>query len=1283
MGMMSQGMRRGLFISLAAVVLVVHATGEVSVLSEWDTEPSYAKNPFASPKETRLDTGTFANWKKSQSSHLKEKNPIKAAARKRVMEMEASEAKERSEVEHKAADGELDMGKMHIARDAHQIHKKLGAKRLKALRSASTMAGGTLVSEELLTGEVEELEDRANQALGPIAFIQEEETTYPWTISQSEMRKRSANLQRQQKVRAQQEARERSHTPALSEHTYDADVPARLQKELAEFDRQNELDHPEIALKAKEARRREANDATVDYNHYSSLGETHSLQRSGVQHRQAVSEFDRMVASEEHARHTKPVQHGMWDSPAPARPVHAAAAAAADPRWGNSFSGWGDENTQNPTSKYDYLHTPLAPHFSTMSLLETAESSGNTAGNQAQVKATARARTQNKARARAKRGKLDMISQIAMRMKAREHHRADSVLQRMRKKLHHKIKNTPASDAMMMKAQKIWTKMMQKRVTDEKKEMDKEKPSSLAEQRSELTKVIGDDMKRERDAEAKAKKPVEKPSFHEVRELQLSKRLKEQAVKQLALAKTEKDKAATTELEKSNDDGGSILELFKKGGEAQKSAQEALKHKDTAQTRTAAAVAQATQFLKVAQEKGSEVTLGESKDDSSMAELFKKKNTDKHAAPTHVGHQLDKSQKAALEMQKANLEIQKRKKATQGHKTVEVGSISDLFGKKGTKAVEGTKFDTQVKAAIAMQESTKKQQKERAAQAETAEDATGKTMADLFASKAKPKTDTSLGETDELRQAKASLKATLNRKNLKTHANDIEDAANEFDAAVEREGTEQARENARNQESVEIQRQMTAAMRQRTASLVETNAAVMTTEEEAQKTKALFRKKQVHFPEKDDMVSIGGFSIPAAQARMFNKQIELQTKLEEGMEKALKERSTDAAQTDEGDDDDNQSNPWKMPTISQSQARAMYERREKYAAQRKGQPAHRKKIITLRQSKEIAAKKESPRDRLFSLFGQRPPEAAEKADRFASQPRAHLKHKKAVSEFDKMVAAEEHDKGSETVQSDEDSSSELIPGVTVAPKDSSEGDDSAMKDGEPVGFDTLDLAGRLATLPQTAETSEKEEDMPASQKKAVGNAYERQMASAFESFLKKKQEEYFKKAADGDVNDTDFYKNMVHHFTSSVKTNLGVDDHDSVAQRATELVQQSAGSTPDKPEKTKPEKTVQSPKLAPPPPHPTHIGDPDKLQVKDTPAAEVAPQLQVVDEHSLGEAKSTNTKPANTKSAGDTKRADDAKPAADTKPADVRAIEDAIARLNPEQRQKLILDRLASLAGTD
>jgi hypothetical protein len=79
---------------------------------------------------------------------------------------------------------------------------------------------------------------------------------YPWTISQHEAQRRVKRLHSIRRQIDRDKARERAHTPELTDKYRDPAVAGRLQAELAAFDKQNEKEHPELARARERAEKK-------------------------------------------------------------------------------------------------------------------------------------------------------------------------------------------------------------------------------------------------------------------------------------------------------------------------------------------------------------------------------------------------------------------------------------------------------------------------------------------------------------------------------------------------------------------------------------------------------------------------------------------------------------------------------------------------------------------------------------------------------------------------------------------------------------------------------------------------------------------------------------------------------------------------------------------------------------------------------------------------------------------------------------------------------------------
>lgn len=151
----------------------------------------------------------------------------KSWAHDAVHELEASELQ--SDREARFADGATDnIGHVNVAHLA-------AANRLHESPAAQEASAGLAVSQLLnrLEGD-------------PLVMAQTGEGRYPFTISQEQARHRYTRLDRQNEQKAEDEARERSHTPALTDKYADPSAGRRLKDELAQFDKENEREHPEL-----------------------------------------------------------------------------------------------------------------------------------------------------------------------------------------------------------------------------------------------------------------------------------------------------------------------------------------------------------------------------------------------------------------------------------------------------------------------------------------------------------------------------------------------------------------------------------------------------------------------------------------------------------------------------------------------------------------------------------------------------------------------------------------------------------------------------------------------------------------------------------------------------------------------------------------------------------------------------------------------------------------------------------------------------------------------------
>lgn len=148
---------------------------------------------------------------------------------------------------------------------AHDAVHELEASELQSDRAASFADGATdntghvdvahLAAQSRLHESPAALEASAGLAVSqllnqlegdPLVMAQTGEGGYPFTISQDQARHRYVRLDKQNEQKAEDEARERSHTPALTDKYNDPSAGRRLEDELAQFDKENERQHPEL-----------------------------------------------------------------------------------------------------------------------------------------------------------------------------------------------------------------------------------------------------------------------------------------------------------------------------------------------------------------------------------------------------------------------------------------------------------------------------------------------------------------------------------------------------------------------------------------------------------------------------------------------------------------------------------------------------------------------------------------------------------------------------------------------------------------------------------------------------------------------------------------------------------------------------------------------------------------------------------------------------------------------------------------------------------------------------
>merc|ERR1711907_276526 len=292
-----------------------------------------------------------------------------------------------------------------------------------------------------------------------------------------------------------------------------------------------------------------------------------------------------------------------------------------------------------------------------------------------------------------------------------------------------------------------------------------------------------------------------------------------------------------------------------------------------------------------------------------------------------------------------------------------------------------------------------------------------------------------------------------------------------------------------------------------------------------------------------------------------------------------------------------------------------------------------------------------PPKALYAIFGQTAPPPPPKIDK------SKLSHQKAVSAFDEAVKEESNQEAAghledHATKDDESyglednpapakhSGPDLIPGVTVAP--------------------TSQVAERSETLMQVQTKSHPQ--------KEIKPNIEEQMTRSFDSFLQKKQQEYFAKAKSGVLPPGDsFFNNMVKTFTSSIQDDSG----SSASPAPVSLLQKTAS------DKSSPKKAVKKKKIAEKKKVEKKKTTAEKKKVKKKKAKTVEKKKVVKDKKAVKDKTVTKEKKASKKVVKNKKAMKkEGKHGMDK----VAMIEEEMKQLTPAEREKLILDRLATLA---